>query len=96
MGRRINNYDRLTWHNMGLGSQLRFSNKQKFEQNEELKQLLFATKGKTIALSDPRDKLWGIGLPENDARAQNRETWNGKSLLGDILTRLRIELMGEY
>ncbi|UZS00009.1 NADAR family protein [Chondrinema litorale] len=96
MGRRISNYNRITWHNMGLGNQLRFSNKQKFKQNKELKQLLFGTKGKTIVLSDPRDKLWGIGLSENDARGQTRETWNGKNLFGDILTRLRIELMGEY
>ncbi len=71
-------------------------NKAKFTQNEDLKQALFATKGTTLVEAAPNDKTWGIGLAEDDPRAQNRETWQGKNLLGEILTKIRMEIIGEY
>jgi len=32
----------------------------------------------------------------NDERALKRLTWQGKNLLGEILTKIRIELAGDY
>ena len=40
------------------------------------------------------DKIWGIGLAEDDPRAWNKKSWNGKNLLGEVLTRVRNKLMG--
>ncbi len=72
------------------------ANKAKFTQNEDLKQMLLETKGTTLVEAAPNDKIWGIGLAEDDPRAQKRETWQGKNLLGEILTRIRTEMLGVY
>ena len=71
-------------------------NKYKFTQNKELKEILLATRGTTLVEASPNDKIWGIGLTADNPKAQKRETWEGKNLLGEILTELRIELYNEY
>ncbi len=95
LGRRVKNYDEYIWKYF-RSKVVYEGSKAKFTQNEELKNTLFATKGTTLVEAAPNDTIWGIGLAENDPRALNRETWLGKNLLGEILTQIRTELMGEY
>ncbi len=95
LGRQVKNYDEYVWKYF-RSKVVYEGNKAKFTQNEELKQALFTTKGTTLVESAPHDTIWGIGLSEDDPRALKRETWLGKNLLGEILTQIRIELMGEY
>ena len=38
------------------------------------------------------DRIWGIGLAEDDPRAWNKKSWMGKNLLGEVLTRVRDKL----
>jgi len=38
----------------------------------------------------------GIGLSEVDERSKSRKDWKGKKKLGELLTELRVKLMGEY
>lgn len=95
LGRQVKNYDEYVWKYF-RSKVVYEGNKAKFTQNEELKKALFATKGTTLVESAPNDTIWGIGLSEDDPRALKRETWLGKNLLGEILTQIRIELMGEY
>ena len=71
-------------------------NKAKFTQNEELKEALITTKGTTLVETAPNDNIWGVGLTEDDPRVKKRGTWQGKNLLGEILTKIRIEITGEY
>lgn len=71
-------------------------NKAKFNQNLGLQGSLIETMGTSLVEAAPNDRIWGIGLAEDDPRAQKRETWQGKNLLGEILTQIRIELVGEY
>lgn len=95
LGRKVVNYDEKVWEY--YRSQIIYEgNKAKFNQNEGLKEALFATKGTTLVEAAPNDTVWGIGLAKDDPRALKRETWLGKNLLGEILTNLRVELMGEY
>jgi ribA/ribD-fused uncharacterized protein len=54
------------------------------------------TMGTTLVEAAPNDKIWRIGLAEDNPRAQKRETWEGKNLLGEILTLLRMEFMEMY
>lgn len=95
LGRQVKNYDEYVWKYF-RSKVVYEGNKAKFTQNEELKKALFATKGTTLVEAAPNDTVWGIGLAEDDPRASKRETWLGKNLLGEILTQIRIELMGEY
>ena len=64
-----------------------------FSQNEDLKAALFATKGKTLVEASPVDRKWGIGLAADNPLAKDKETWEGRNLLGYALTEVRDELM---
>lgn len=95
LGRQVKNFDENVWRYF-RGKVVYEGNKSKFTQNDALKLKLFATKGTTLVEASPHDSIWGIGLTESDPRAMNRRTWMGHNLLGEILTKIRIELMGEY
>lgn len=43
--------------------------------------------------ASPSDKIWGIGLSQNDPRASDRSKWRGTNWLGEILTEVREELL---
>lgn len=95
LGRKVRNFNEDVWR-YNRSKIVYEGNKAKFTQNEVLKNSLFTTKGTTLVEAAPNDKIWGIGLPEDDPRASRRKTWMGKNLLGEILTQLRIDLMNEY
>lgn len=61
----------------------------KFSQNEELKEALLETKGTQLVEASKTDLIYGIGLSEDDPRAQNETQWRGLNLLGKLLMRVR-------
>lgn len=64
-------------------------NMAKFSQNKHLLDALLATKDTCLAEASPYDRIWGIGLRANDRRAQNRENWQGRNWLGEVLNSVR-------
>jgi len=64
-----------------------------FGQNPDLKKVLFETAGCTIVEASPVDKIWGIGLSQDDPRASDRNKWRGTNWLGQTLTEVRDELL---
>ena len=66
----------------------------KFSQHPDLLARLRATRGTTLVEASPQDRIWGVGLPRDDPRAAQRETWLGTNWLGDVLTEVRIALCG--
>ena len=64
-----------------------------FSQNPDLKKVLFDTVGHTIVEASPVDKIWGIGLAQDDPRASDRNKWRGTNWLGQALTEVRDELL---
>ena len=60
-----------------------------FEQNPKLLEELMATGNTTLVEASPLDKIWGIGLAEDDPRAHNKSQWLGKNWLGYALTDVR-------
>jgi ribA/ribD-fused uncharacterized protein len=62
---------------------------EKFRQNPELQEQLLATGDRTIVEASPSDKIWGIGLGENNPKAEDESTWEGLNLLGYVLTEVR-------
>lgn len=93
LGRKVHHYDEKIWALFREGI-VYTGNYAKFIQNPELKQLLLATRGTTLVEASPYDRIWGIGLGEDDVLAKNRQTWKGLNLLGEILTRVREALAG--
>lgn len=67
----------------------------KFSQNKKLKEQLLRTFPRTLVEASPMDRIWGIGLAKDDHRAWNKQTWRGQNLLGEVLTRVRNNIMEE-
>ena len=91
LGRQVKNYDDELW------SSVRFEIMveglfEKFNQNPQLKQALLETRGTEMVEASPYDRIWGIGLAASDPRAQEKNTWLGQNLLGEVLDDVRNRL----
>lgn len=64
----------------------------KFMQNPEIFKVLMDTGDTILVEASPYDAIWGIGLDEETARKTPPEQWPGKNWLGEVLTKLRIDL----
>ena len=94
LGRAITLYDDEAWRSVrqeviyrGLLA--------KFGQNSGLKHQLLATGDAVIAECSPNDRIWGIGLALDDPRHQDVAQWQGESILGRALMRVRDTLRSE-
>jgi ribA/ribD-fused uncharacterized protein len=88
LGRQVRGFDEAIWSLFREGV-VATGSYAKFTQSAELRELLLSTQGTTLVEASPRDRVWGIGLSEDDPRAGDRSTWRGLNLLGEILTRTR-------
>lgn len=91
LGRKVENFQEDIWKQENERIVLE-GNRLKFTQNQNLLEKLIETEGTTLVEASPRDCLYGIGLSATNPKAQNRSTWRGKNLLGELLTKLREEL----
>lgn len=64
-------------------------------ENPELQNFILHERfdGKTFVEASPFDKIWGIGLAENDELADDKANWKGLNLLGECLNEIRNELL---
>lgn len=58
----------------------------------KLKKQILATGNRKFAEASPYDKIWGIGLHEDDKDVLDESKWKGQNLLGKILTEIRDEM----
>ncbi|PIA78734.1 hypothetical protein BFR04_04145 [Gaetbulibacter sp. 4G1] len=65
----------------------------KFSQHPELKEFLLNTKNRVLVEASPRDRIWGIGMSQNNEKAENPIMWRGENLLGFALMEVREELI---
>ncbi len=91
LGRQVKNYKEDLWaqhrYNIVLSG-----NRYKFTQNNESKAILLETGSKILVEASPVDRIWGIGLAEDNEVIHNPCNWQGLNLLGFALTDLRDEL----
>lgn len=92
VGRDVKNFDEGRW-NAVARDRVYLGNYAKFTQNKGLKLELLATQGTTLVEASPTDKIWGIGRAEDDPLALDRKTWRGTNWLGEVLTKLRDDLI---
>jgi ribA/ribD-fused uncharacterized protein len=92
LGRKVTGFDDRKWR--GERERIVYEgNHAKFTQNPDLLERLLATAGTELVEASPTDRIWGVGLSEEDPRIQNPSQWRGQNLLGKVLTRLRENLL---
>jgi ribA/ribD-fused uncharacterized protein len=90
-GRVVKNFSSEQW-DLVKYQIVKKGNALKFAQNPKLLEKLIETGDTILVEASPYDRIWGIGLSEDDPRALNESTWNGQNLLGKALTEIRNEL----
>lgn len=87
LGRKVKNFNVDQWSKVSR-AYVRIGNLEKFS-DPALKKILLDTGNKTIVEASPYDKVWGIGLGENDPRALDKSQWQGLNWLGEVLMEVR-------
>jgi ribA/ribD-fused uncharacterized protein len=92
MGRQIQNFDADKWNAIAKDVVYK-ANLAKF--SGELRHHLMDTGEREIVEASPYDKIWGIGLGENDPRALDKSQWQGTNWLGECLMQVRETFQNE-
>ncbi|MGX1931223.1 NADAR family protein [Flagellimonas sp. 2504JD4-2] len=90
-GRRVEEFSQEQW-NRNKYEIVKQGNLHKFSQNLGLKEFLLNTKNRVLVEASPRDRIWGIGMSQSNANAENPNLWRGENLLGFALIEVRDEL----
>ena len=93
LGRKVRNYNDKIWDEVRWQT-FYYLNLAKYRQDATLRKLLLDPKfdGKHFVEASPIDRIWGVGLDENDPLIDDERNWKGKNQLGDIITKVREEL----
>jgi len=90
IGRQVKGYDDDKW------AEVRYKHMYdacmgKFD-GTELQEDLMNTGNRILVEASPYDKVWGVGLGENDPKIEDEANWKGLNLLGKVLMDVRQEL----
>jgi ribA/ribD-fused uncharacterized protein len=91
-GRKVKNFNDEIWK-LNRNRILYEGLIEKFKQNDSLKQSLIQTKSLILVEASPYDRIYGVGLGQNDDRILDETKWLGKNLLGQILMQVRANLV---
>lgn len=94
LGRQVRDFDADRWNDVSRDI-VYVGNMAKFSQNPHLLEYLLATGDKEIVEASPYDKIWGIGLREEDQRATDRSQWQGTNWLGEVCMAVRTALRSD-
>ena len=92
-GRTVRNFSEDRWAGARYAVVVA-GNLAKFTQNEALGCYLASTGSRVLVEASPFDRVWGIGLAEDDDRAGSPARWRGRNLLGFALMEVRERLSG--
>lgn len=90
-GRKVRNFNYKLWNQHKFNVVFAGCHA-KFTQNPNLLEELLATGDKILVEASPYDKIWGIGLAEDNPHAEDKNKWKGQNLLGEVLTKVKNEL----
>ncbi|GHA43430.1 hypothetical protein GCM10010372_49260 [Streptomyces tauricus] len=90
-GRLVRDFDQGVWERERFGIVVEGS-VAKFASDDELRGFLMGTTGRVLVEASPVDRIWGIGLAADDARASDPTRWQGPNLLGFALMTARERL----
>lgn len=92
-GRGVKNFNPHMWERVCRDVVFR-ANLAKF-QDPELKKYLLSFGDEEIVEASPYDKIWGIGLSEDDPDALDKSKWQGTNWLGEEIMRVREALKSQ-
>lgn len=101
LGRLVEDFDKGVWEEDQDNGRPRCwnivwrGNMAKFSQNRHLLKRLLRTDPAVLVEASPFDRIWGIGLAKDNPRARNRENWEGRNWLGEVLTSVRAFLKAD-
>ena len=91
LGRMVKGFDPVIWDAVSRDYVTK-ANYAKFTQHKDLHTVLMETGDLEIVEASPYDRLWGIGLGEEDPRCLDKSQWMGKNWLGECIMRVREQL----
>ena len=91
LGRKVKNFDADKWEKVSLDIMIEV-NMEKFSQNLRMEKHLLSTNDKIIVEASPYDKIWGIGLHQDDDRVLDESQWDGLNKLGIALMEVRTKM----
>jgi len=94
LGRKVANYDDAVWSSVRYNIVVRM-NYLKFSQNPELKIALLMLKDWEFVEASPYDKIWGVGLAEDNPDIFYPEKWQGQNLLGKAIKEAQEQIINE-
>jgi len=92
LGREVNNFDLEKWNTVAKDIVYN-GNFSKFTQNEDLKNILLATGDTELVEASPYDRIWGIGMSEDNPDINDKTKWKGTNWLGEVLTRVKLDII---
>ncbi len=95
LGRRVTGYDDNIWATERLDI-VSYGLYYKFIHNPEFAQQLLNTGDRIMVEASPYDKIWGVGLKEDDDAILDDQLWKGQNLLGKAMMHVRGKLRGEW
>lgn len=88
LGRKVKGFDADKWSEVSYQIMVDVN----IPKWEKLKDKLLATGSRTLVEASPYDKIWGIGMHEDDAGIEDESNWQGMNLLGKALMEVRTKL----
>ncbi len=96
LGRKVAGYDDEAWANVRyqIFNDLVY---QKYLQDKKLQEKLLSPEfdGKLFVEASPIDRIWGIGLDENNPDILDETKWLGLNCLGKIITNTRNTILAQ-
>ena len=88
LGRQVRGFNEAAWLEHRFSIVVR-ANKAKFTQNKALGEFLQQSGNRILVEASPVDRVWGIGLAQDNEKAANPNLWRGLNLLGFALMEVR-------
>lgn len=90
LGRQVANFDTEAWNAVSRGFVYK-ANMAKFSDTT-LKQIIISTGNKELVEASPYDKIWGIGLGQDNPDRFDKSKWRGTNWLGEVLMKVRKDI----
>jgi len=88
LGRKVLNFDQKIWNESKYDIAVQ-GNFHKFSQHKDLGDFLRNTGKRVLVEASPVDRIWGVGLAQDDELIESPSKWRGQNMLGFALMSVR-------